>query len=670
MNKYVIAITCLCVLLIFILFLIQSRKIKLRNKYLELVKRYPNGAVSFGMDKHIYLEIPTTNQKNKYEKENATLFLANKDDIIRREDSIRKEFKEAKKKYPEIFSDSKKEIQNEHFSKDCAKYYFVSKIKKIENSESKDPFETPQPKNYKSNNCNSTKEITNNKRNTVSLKKELRVQYNMESAPYKTDNNFYMFCGFPKFKCIVFPYRDCRIRRQGLMENSFGEYLEKNLPENIKIVVNASIALYDKARPYEPDIALVVIGSKNIRIDIEIDEPYAGFTKEPIHYIGCGDEFRDLNLINAGWVVLRFAEEQIKRYQQCCIFEIYKLLHHLDPSIVIPKDLTMKTLPKIKRWTELDAKIMASNNYREKYLNHTFEYNAEKNQTQGQVIQTQEERELSRKLEQIPHLKKQHQINIDKTNITFQQDSDINFFAKEHLYLYKNSIQLMAVSDVINIFFKPFDSIKMSKKKAIQKNVTQCRILEEWDCEGTISREAGTFLHQQIYSYFNGEPTSMDYYFEYKGNEFNYKKNINISKEWSYFHNFLTQESLKPFRTEWQIYDPKLKIAGTIDFLCRCGSEYDLYDWKRSDKIDQNARIWDYGINGLNDVPNTRYYHYCIQLNLYKYILEKNYALKIRQLYLIALHPSNEQYVKIQVKDMQNEIQIIIKYLSKNISIL
>ena len=91
-------------------------------------------------------------------------------------------------------------------------------------------------------------------------------------------------------------------------------------------------------------------------------------------------------------------------------------------------------------------------------------------------------------------------------------------------------------------------------------------------------------------------------------------------------------------------------------------SEFDLYDWKRSDKIDRNATIWNYGINGLESVPDTRYYHYCLQLNMYKYILEKNYNIAINKMYLVVLHPVYNTYQKIEVPTMANAINSIVKY--------
>ena len=53
--------------------------------------------------------------------------------------------------------------------------------------------------------------------------------------------------------------------------------------------------------------------------------------------------------------------------------------------------------------------------------------------------------------------------------------------------------------------------------------------------------------------------------------------------------------------------------------------------------------------------------HYSLQLNAYKYILEKNYDLKVSNMFIVCLHPENknENYLLYPIKDMKNEIQNI-----------
>lgn len=257
------------------------------------------------------------------------------------------------------------------------------------------------------------------------------------------------------------------------------------------------------------------------------------------------------------------------------------------------------------------------------------------------------------------------QTNLDKSSAAYPQDNDIEFFADKHVYLYKGAIQLTPVGKIIDLFFKPFDSEKWSQIKASQNGISQQAQLEIWDNKGEKSRQVGTFLHLQIQRYLTQHAApELLYNYTYNGKELRVAETIDISTEWGFFLDFLAKENVIPFRCEWHVCDPALRIAGTIDLLCRNGNSFDLYDWKRSDKISKYDTAWNYGINGLGSVPDTKYYHYCLQQNLYKYILEKNYGVKIGKMYLVVLHPTEYSYRKIPVPEMAKEVNIIIDYMT------
>ena len=55
---------------------------------------------------------------------------------------------------------------------------------------------------------------------------------------------------------------------------------------------------------------------------------------------------------------------------------------------------------------------------------------------------------------------------------------------------------------------------------------------------------------------------------------------------------------------------------------------------------------------------------YSLQLNLYKYIIEKNTNIKIGRLYLVWLFEENETYQVIECKDYQSVIELMFKHKS------
>ena len=114
-------------------------------------------------------------------------------------------------------------------------------------------------------------------------------------------------------------------------------------------------------------------------------------------------------------------------------------------------------------------------------------------------------------------------------------------------------------------------------------------------------------------------------------------------------HKLVTKE------IEWRVVYKELKIAGTIDYATQNkDGTLDLYDWKRSKKISNNF-ISGYSIvPELSHIPDTSYWHYTIQLNLYKFLVEKK-GYKVRRMYIVCFHPNNLGYQKFQVADLDLE---------------
>lgn len=489
------------------------------------------------------------------------------------------------------------------------------------------------------------------------------IVYTTYSLPTCKDNSSYCYYTAPKKNTIVFPYRRCKTNRRGYTEIQFEHKLRESLKEmtNYMVFGDVSILVSEKNQPYEPDIAIVECKYKyGIRVDIEIDEPYSGLDRTPIHYMNCGDIFRDRNLSNNGWIVIRFSEKQIYLEANKCINYIKYILSCIDSSILF--DEIFPTPDKC--WTKLEAELMAVNLYREKYLNHTFG----SIEREGNIVhfaQTELEKEAASKVIPLDILPYQ-QNNIDKSSLRFTRDECIAFEPSEHIYIYKGLTQLMPVSDVVQLFFVQFDLLLNAERVASRERRDIGAVVEQWAIKGERAKNVGTYLHSLIQSYWLGNDLNYNYKFDYQGCYCTCNEIISVEKEFAYFKQFLSDSAIIPFRSEWTIFDEELGIAGTIDLISRNGDEFDIYDWKRSEKAFPTERIFKYGINGLENVPDIAYYHYAIQLNLYRYILEKLYGVLIRNMYIVVLHSTYGKYHKFQISRMDEEIKQIVKYLRKS----
>lgn len=480
----------------------------------------------------------------------------------------------------------------------------------------------------------------------------------------------YPVAKYPEYGNIVFPYRRKAIARRGFCEDSFQDYLQDVFKTcDLLIIGDCNILPVENSRPFEPDIAIICKKHPSIRIDVEIDEPYAAVTRKPIHYIGCGDDFRDTLLNNIGWIVVRFTEYQVFSSPKVCAALIAQVLHSFHPTMTLPVEFLSYSIPKeVVRWTEIEAKVMASEKVREKYLNHEFGIVNNEELEVTDIKQTEKEKSCARFVKPIVFESCFRKSN-DKEDYTFcERDAYIQFYPQEHIYLYNGQEQFVPVSNVISCFFKPFDSFYWSGYKANQRHVPQGQILEEWDAKGTCSRDVGTFMHLQIENYYKGLPYQQEYSFKYNGKYICLNEQINLEIEYGQFMEFMKHHEFTPFKTEWAIYDEKLKIAGTIDMIHKRGDIFDIYDWKRSHRIVDifgdpitTNNYGEKGLGKLNQIDDTPYWHYCIQQNLYRYILEKNYSIRVGKMYLVVFCDDTIEYRKLEVPRMDETIASIVE---------
>ena len=86
--------------------------------------------------------------------------------------------------------------------------------------------------------------------------------------------------------------------------------------------------------------------------------------------------------------------------------------------------------------------------------------------------------------------------------------------------------------------------------------------------------------------------------------------------------------------------------------------KYNIYDWKRVRKIEYKSFMNKTAIEPCIDyILDTNYWHYTLQLNLYKFILELNYDIKIDEMNLIVCHPDNLSYEKISISLLTQDIK-------------
>lgn len=245
------------------------------------------------------------------------------------------------------------------------------------------------------------------------------------------------------------------------------------------------------------------------------------------------------------------------------------------------------------------------------------------------------------------------------------RDQFIEFDEGPHIYTVHGKKGYTSVTTWNHHHFPKFDAdaivdgILKNKKRSDPTykyyGMTREQILADWDKNRDSASGAGTNMHYDIECYYN----QLDV------------KNDSIEYQW--FQRFVRDfPELTPYRTEWMVYYEELKLSGSIDMIFENpDGTLQIYDWKRCKEITYENGFGKSAITPcISHLPDTNFWHYSLQLNTYKKILEEKYGKKITALYLVCLHPDNQYktYDRIEVPILEKELNDLFDERRNNVS--
>jgi len=271
-------------------------------------------------------------------------------------------------------------------------------------------------------------------------------------------------------------------------------------------------------------------------------------------------------------------------------------------------------------------------------------------------------------------------------NNAHPHDQYIQFEEEEHKYtiICDPESKYTSVTTWIHTHFPHFDADSIINKMMSGKSwkpghkywgLTAEQIKDSWNSNRDNAAGAGTQMHFEIECFMNN--TKLDINYSNKDLFENYILDpngvINKTSEWKYFINFVSDfPNLKPYRTEWTIFDEELKIAGSIDMVYENpDGTLSIYDWKRSKEISMVNHFNKFAKNKIIcHMPDSNFWHYALQLNTYKAILERKYDKKVTDLYLVRLHPDTEEktYELIKLPILSQEVAELFEERIKEVS--
>ena len=269
------------------------------------------------------------------------------------------------------------------------------------------------------------------------------------------------------------------------------------------------------------------------------------------------------------------------------------------------------------------------------------------------------------------------------------RDKNIHFQEEGHKYTISNYSTCLndssytSVTTWVHSHFAHFDAdliiSRMMSGKAWKPGhkywgLTADGIKDLWNSKRDNAAGAGTNLHYEIECFMNSNVLRFDYTHKELLQQYQIwikyeKKYLEFGLEWSYFLKFVSDfPELKPYRTEWTIYDEDIKLAGSIDMVYENpDGSLSIYDWKRcADIVKVNAWNKCALTSCIDWMADSNFWHYALQLNTYKAILESKYGKVVKDLYLVRLHPDSTEYELIQISDLKHDIDTLFTLLKKS----
>jgi ATP-dependent exoDNAse (exonuclease V) beta subunit len=273
--------------------------------------------------------------------------------------------------------------------------------------------------------------------------------------------------------------------------------------------------------------------------------------------------------------------------------------------------------------------------------------------------------------------------NILSVKNAHPRDANIQFFEEGHKYiiLSEPEIKYTSVTTWNHSHFPHFDADEIIKNMMKSKGwkeghkywgLTPEKIKAQWNSNKDAVSGAGTDLHFEIECFNNDKR----FQFEYTNKELyeiymidNKETHSSRPLEWQYFINFVRDNpELKPYRTEWLVYNEDVKISGSIDMVYENpDGTLSIYDWKRAKLITRINNFNKFAISQeVCHLPDSNFWHYALQLNTYKAIIEAKYDRKIKDIFLVRLHPDAEEknYELISLPNLSREINEL--FLERN----
>lgn len=178
--------------------------------------------------------------------------------------------------------------------------------------------------------------------------------------------------------------------------------------------------------------------------------------------------------------------------------------------------------------------------------------------------------------------------------------------------------------------FSMYTTLKVSRGDK-KRFVTPTMVKKEWRKKNLDSQKHGTEVHNALEGFITlarFQPSLC----EFKDKRSNDKMNFGIEYLFTY------NPEKTQFQPEVRIFDTDYLVAGTVDLIIyNEDGTVKLADWKTNQEIKTEPYKGQKMLEPIDSVPDCNFFHYALQLSIYKILIEKNLGLDVGSLELIHL---------------------------------
>jgi ATP-dependent exoDNAse (exonuclease V) beta subunit len=256
--------------------------------------------------------------------------------------------------------------------------------------------------------------------------------------------------------------------------------------------------------------------------------------------------------------------------------------------------------------------------------------------------------------------------------VSLSKFNKITFFESNHVYKI-DGVQTTSpsVTKLLSRFKKPFDVDSAAIRTANKRGVSVEQVKHEWSQANLTSTVLGSLFHKYVENFFNGK--RVGYEGSVKGLDDDSKASVltRLPILVEQFKRFQDKHKLLPVKNELIVGDLSqgTNICGMVDMLTYDPSDgsFSIYDFKTNKKISDSSAYKQKFLHVLSHLDECELNAYTLQLNIYKYLIEQETDIRIKDLHVLWFNVDNKECIDFPLANMQSEVAAMLDWFKQHV---